>query len=100
MILHIVAFKNKQINAFTQPQYIDIEPEKAAIQLARSIKLEKDVEKVLKYKDLDMYKLGTFDDETGLIGSDCDLLCKVSELVTVKLQEMDVKVVNNDGVSN
>ena len=100
MILHIVAFKNKQINAFTQPQYIDIEPEKAAIQLARSIKLEKNVENVLKYKDLDMYKLGTFDDETGIIVSDCDLLCKVSELVTIKMQEMDIKEEVKDDVSN
>lgn len=39
MILHIMSFFNKKISCYTQPHYIDIEPEKAALQLSRSLTL-------------------------------------------------------------
>lgn len=64
MILNIIVFKNKRVEAFTNPQFLDIEPEKAAVQLARSLKLNQGKK---EYLDLDMYFLGTFDDETGVI---------------------------------
>lgn len=63
MILNIVAFKNMKIDAFTTPQFIDIEPAKAATQLARSMKL--DAEKATPYQNLTMWLLGNFDDESG-----------------------------------
>lgn len=63
MILNIIAFKNEKIEAFTNPHYIDVEPEKAAVQLARSMKVEPD--KATPYQNLTMWFLGTFDDETG-----------------------------------
>lgn len=63
MILNIVCFKNMKVDAFTQPQFIDIEPDKAATQLARSMKL--DPEKATPYQNLTMWFLGTFDDESG-----------------------------------
>lgn len=67
MILNIVIFKNKKIDAFTQPQFTDIEPEKTAIQLSRSLQLNEKKEIDDQYKNLNMYFIGQFNDETGEI---------------------------------
>lgn len=67
MILNIIMFKNKKIDCFTTPQFDDHEPEKSAIQLARSIKLNPDDPKAIPFKNLAMYFFGTFDDSTGEI---------------------------------
>lgn len=82
MMLYIVSYYNKKINAFTTPQYIDIEPGKAAIQLKRSILniKEAEVQKISVYKDLDFYYLGQFDDETGSF---------ILETAAQKLLELD-----------
>lgn len=66
MILNIIIHKNKKINCFTQPVFIDVEPEKIAIQEARTLKTC-DLKSALPYKDLDLYFLGVFNDETGEI---------------------------------
>lgn len=63
MILNVVVFKNMEINAFTNPQFIDIEPAKAALQLARSMKVAP--EKATQFQNLTMWNLGEFDDESG-----------------------------------
>lgn len=69
MKLHILCFFNVMISTFTTPQFVDIEPEKAAIQLARSLVLsyEKEPEKVLSYEHLSLFYIGDFDDQTGAI---------------------------------
>lgn len=82
MILNIICFKNEKIKAFTQPQFIDVDPEKAALQLCRSIQLNAD--KASPYQNLTMWYLGSFDDETGIISQidemkflcDCRKVCK------------------------
>lgn len=66
MKLHVLIFRNTKIGCFTQPQFSDVEPEKAAIQLGRSLKLCEDVATLKKYEPLEMYHIGTFDDETGV----------------------------------
>ena len=70
MKLNIIIFKNKKIDAFTQPQFIDIEPEKAALELSRSLTLNEKKEIDDNYKNLDMYVIGIFDDETGIISQE------------------------------
>lgn len=65
MILNVIIFKNVKIDCFTQPQFTDVEPAKAALQLARSLKINEDKEIDKKYQPLEMYDLGTFDDQTG-----------------------------------
>lgn len=69
MLLNIIVFKNVKINAFTNPNYTDVEPEKAAKGLERAIiaNFESDAKLVKSYENLDMYYIGTFDDETGVI---------------------------------
>lgn len=65
MILNIILFKNVKIDCFTQPQFTDIVPETAAIELARSLKLNEGKDEIKKFKNLKMYTFGTFDDSTG-----------------------------------
>ena len=71
MILNIIIFKNKVIDAFTTPVYDDHNPSDAAIQLKRSLKNAKASEdsklkeSIVPYRFLDMYHFGTFDDSTG-----------------------------------
>lgn len=67
MILNILIFKNLEIDAFTTPQFDDHEPEVAAVQLARALKIEKDWKKVAPYRALQLYVVGKFDDSTGII---------------------------------
>lgn len=66
MILNVLIFRNKKIGCFTQPQFSDVEPEKAAVQLARSLKLTEDDAIAKKYQDLELFDIGTFDDEKGV----------------------------------
>lgn len=67
MKLNILIFKNKKIDTFTQPQFTDIEPEKAAIQLSRSLLINEDEAIDKRYEHLNMFVLGIFDDNTGKI---------------------------------
>lgn len=62
MLLNIICFKNKLINAATTPTYVDIDAEKCAVQLGRSIMLDKDGTTSKTYTGLVMYKIGEFDD--------------------------------------
>lgn len=88
MILNIIIFKNVEIDAFTQPQFIDVVPSKAAIQLIRSIKLADDPSKIRQYKHLKMYELGSFDDETGEIKTFDPVL--LADLVPIVKERLDV----------
>lgn len=69
MKLHMLMFRNVLIQTFTTPQFVDIEPENAAIQLQRSLVLSfgKEPEKVLSYDSLILYHVADFDDQTGVI---------------------------------
>lgn len=67
MKLNILIHKNMKINCFTQPIFIDIEPEKVAIQESRSLLTCDKGETILPYKNLKLYYVGLFDDETGEI---------------------------------
>ena len=91
MILNVILFKNKKIDCFTAPQFDDHEPEKAAIQLARAIKLNPEDPKAQSYKNLEMYVFGTFDDSTGEIKllDSPKLLLDCSKLFPVKEEVVD-----------
>ena len=67
MKLNVIMFKNLKINAFTTPNFTDLEPEVAAKQLERSLVINQNDEKLISpYRSLDMYFMATFDDETGI----------------------------------
>lgn len=67
MILNVFAFKNKKIECFTQPFFSDVDPEKFAINTKRSVFASEDLEKIVPYKNLTLYIIGVFNDETGEI---------------------------------
>lgn len=68
MITNILCFKNKLLNGvFTSPHFVDVEPEKAAIQLKRAIMQNPIDQKALIYKGLILCFIGTFDDDYGTI---------------------------------
>lgn len=86
MILKILCFYNKKIECFTTPVYDDHDPKDAATQLARSLKIEKDLDKVNPYKNLKLYHLGEFDDQTGKMTllEDPDLILDCSKIVEAR----------------
>lgn len=85
MILNIMIHKNTKIKCFTQPVFTDIEPEKVAIQESRSILVCNEGEKILPYKNLKLYFVGTFNDETGeIITVDVDGNSLMRELLDCK----------------
>lgn len=65
MITNVIIFKNTIIGAFTRPEFLDIDADKAAVQLARSLKLTEDDKVIKTYENLQMFYIGTFDDEKG-----------------------------------
>lgn len=92
MLMHF----NKKINCFSQPIFIDIEPEKVAIQEARTLKVS-DIDKIIPYKNLDLYYIGDFDDETGDIIplKKKKFLLDAGEIVEARLEEKGVKDVES-----
>ena len=69
MILHILMFKNHQLDCFTTPNFVDVEPNVAATQLKRSIitGIAENDKKAYQYRNLELFHVGDFDDVTGKI---------------------------------
>lgn len=65
MKLAILMFRNKALGCYTAPIFDDHDPEVVAKQFARSILSDKSL--AAKYKNLDLYYFGDFDDESGNI---------------------------------
>ena len=110
MILNILMFKNRKINAFTTPNFTDLEPEKAAKGLERSLIANADDVKLLKsYENLDLFFVGTFDDEIGVITpvrpefllSPAEIILQIrTEKVNAQLKVDEPKEAVKDEVSN
>ena len=64
MILDVLAFRNKKLKCYTQPFYSQEKLENLETNLSRSIYTGGQT-MILKYKNLVLYKFGTFDDQTG-----------------------------------
>lgn len=100
MRLNIIIFKNKKVNCFTQPQFQDIEPEKAAIQLSRSLLLNENPVIDKQYHDLDMYVIGEFDDTTGeMVPCQARKLLDCTKVIDSRPEE-PVKKVSEEVVEN
>ena len=65
MKMNVVVFRDTLVGCFTLPQFIQENPEDWAEGVSRSLK-RADIKVLVKYKDLEAYELGTFDDVTGL----------------------------------
>lgn len=89
MILNVVCFKNTDINAFTQPQFIDIEPAKAAVQLSRALQLDHEGQHDKQYLPLQMWSIGQFDDSTGIFTQEQPQLLLTCQEVIIARKEKD-----------
>lgn len=80
MIVKVYAYRDIQIGAFNKPFYDTNEPEVVKTQVARTVSLSsvEDIEKA-HLRDLELYYLGTFDDESGLIHSDVRFLIRLDK---------------------
>lgn len=84
MELYIIMFKNLAINAFTNPNFTDVEPKKAAEGLKRALiaNYDSDQKLVKSYENLEMFSVGTFNDETGVITQEAPvMLLSCKELI-------------------
>ena len=88
MILNVVCFKNTDIDAFTQPQFIDIDPPKAAVQLSRALQLDHEGKNDKQYLPLQMWSIGQFDDSTGVFTQNKpELLLTCSEVIIARKEK-------------
>lgn len=83
MILQIYCYRDIQVGAFTgKPLYALEEPKIEQVVISRTVALMKK-EDVVKARvmDLELYHLGTFDDETGVIRSTPNFLIRLADYV-------------------
>lgn len=82
MILDIIAFRNKAIKSYLNPQYIEGKLENLEVALTRGITLG-GAAKVKEYKDLALYHFGTFDDQTGKYDllKEPELICDCDDII-------------------
>lgn len=81
MIMNIYCYYNKLLEAFGNYQLDDHEPEKVVAGLSRDLRaqyLQKDVSNL---KHIDLYILGTFNDETGEFTNGKKLLLSLGNLI-------------------
>lgn len=91
MILTIIGYKNKKINAFTNPVYIDVDVKNYATQIGRALKTTEDLILLKNYQNLEMYCLGEFDDETGVISNNdkLEFIVDISKVAIARLKELE-----------
>lgn len=68
MKLNVFCYKNKQLKAFTNPIFDDHDAEVTAISTSRYL-MSCNLADAKKMKHLVLYKIGEFDDETGIFTS-------------------------------
>lgn len=82
MILNVYSYYNKLLNAFdTKMQFDDHEDEKVVYNVSRAINARLALNKYEDLRFLCLYKLGTFDDETGLFTADKQLLLDLDNVI-------------------
>lgn len=65
MILKVYVYRDTQLNAFQNPMFSTDEPDIASESLARAI-IKMNNDQKLKFRDLVLYHIGSFDDHTGI----------------------------------
>ena len=99
MIVQIYCYRDVQVGAFTgKPIYALEEPEIEKVVIARTVMqmAKEDIDKA-KVRDLELYHLGTFNDETGVIISRPQFLIRLADYIKeVKPYEQSVQSGSNE----
>lgn len=82
MILNVYCYYNKLLQAFGNFQLDDHEPEKVVIALQRDLRAQYLQGKVENLRYIDLYCLGTFDDEKGVFENKKELLLDLGNLIS------------------
>lgn len=64
MKLYVYSLRDKKLQHYQPPVFKDDEPERCSEKIARGLRLIRDEEKA-RARDMALYYLGFFDDETG-----------------------------------
>ena len=81
MILNVYCYYNKLLQAFGNYQLDDHEPEKVVISLQRDLRAQYLQGKTENLRYIDLYCLGTFDDEKGEFTNDKQLLLDLGNVI-------------------
>lgn len=81
MILNVYCYYNKLLNAFGNFQLDDHEPDKVVIHLQRDLAAQFKQRKVENLRYIDLYCLGTFDDENGIFKNKKELLLDLGSVI-------------------
>lgn len=81
MILKVYCYYNKLLEAFGNFQLDDHEPDKVALTLTRDLRAQWLQGKAENLKHLDLYVLGSFNDETGIFTNDKHLVLSLGDLI-------------------
>ena len=91
------AFKDKKLGAFTQLYTDNIAPEVEKVTIERGLTRTEDLKKLQVYSDIQVYYLGTWNDESGLIGAVApEFLIDAGDLVYKLLAAKKEEVVDDD----
>lgn len=90
MILNVYAPYNKLLEAFGNYQLDDHEPEKVAAGLAKDLRYQFLTKDVSHLKQVDMYILGQWNDETGEFVNDKHLVFSFGDVIA-QLEAMKAK---------
>lgn len=91
MLLQVCCWKNKQLNAFENPIFDDHEEDVIRVEMERFLVAGK-LEDVLKLKHRVLYKIGTFDDESGIFTGDLQMLVDADDIIGVREVKVDEKI--------
>lgn len=90
MILKIYCYKDVKLGVFEKPFYALQDCDDFKELMVRGLRSETSTEKLLKYRDLALYFLGTFDDKVGLIKTVAPtLLMQLDEVASQVLKEVE-----------